>query len=116
MLCFHAVGMGIVVGISFMCSARILGYAKDFPLSAFDRLFSPAWFGFAANAVSGVVLYFGEPRRLLATPAFWIKMIMIALGACQSLTRGYARLFAPCPPGSAGHALLCLPDEADHTT
>src|SRR5260221_8588562 len=49
-LCFHAVGMGMVVGISLMYSARILGYARDFPLSAFDRLFGLAWFGFAMNA------------------------------------------------------------------
>lgn len=77
-LCFHAVGMGMVVGISLMYSARILGYAKDFPLSAFDTLFGLAWFGFAMNTVSGVVLFVGEPRRLLGTPAFWIKMILIA--------------------------------------
>jgi len=76
-LCFHAVGMGMVVGISLMYSARILGYAKSFPLSAFDRLFGLAWFGFAINAVSGVLLFFGEPRRLMDTPAFWIKLIMI---------------------------------------
>src|SRR5258707_166505 len=44
-LCFHAVGMGMVVGISLMYSARILGYARDFPLSAFDRLFGLAWSG-----------------------------------------------------------------------
>jgi hypothetical protein len=60
-----------------MYSARILGYAKDFPLSAFDRLFGLAWFGFAMNTVSGVVLFVGEPRRLLGAPAFWIKMILI---------------------------------------
>jgi len=78
-LCFHAVGMGIVVGISFMYSARILGYARDFPLSGFDRLFGLAWFGFAMNTVSGVVLFVGEPRRLLGAPAFWIKMILIVL-------------------------------------
>ncbi len=76
-LCFHAVGMGMVVGISLMYSARILGYAKDFPVSAFDWLFGLAWFGFAINAASGVLLFFGEPRRLMDTPAFWIKMILI---------------------------------------
>jgi hypothetical protein len=76
-LCFHAVGMGMVVGISLMYSARVLGYAKDFPLSAFDWLFGLAWFGFGVNAVSGVLLYVGEPRRLMGTPAFWIKMILI---------------------------------------
>jgi hypothetical protein len=78
-LCFHAVGMGLVVGVSFMLCARVLGYSKDFPLSGFDRLFSIAWFGFAMNAISGVVLYIGEPRRLLTTPAFLIKMLLIML-------------------------------------
>jgi hypothetical protein len=76
-LCFHAVGMGLVVGISFMYSARILGYSKDFPLAAFDKLFGLAWFGFAMNAVSGAFLFIGEPRRLLVTPAFLIKMVLI---------------------------------------
>jgi hypothetical protein len=76
-LCFHAVGMGLVVGISFMFSARVLGYSKEFPLAGFDRLFGLAWFGFAMNAVSGVVLFIGEPRRLLLTPAFLIKMVLI---------------------------------------
>jgi hypothetical protein len=78
-LCFHAVGMGLVVGVSFMLCARVLGYSKAFPLSGFDRLFSIAWFGFAMNAVSGIVLYIGEPGRLLTTPAFLIKMVLIVL-------------------------------------
>jgi hypothetical protein len=36
-LCAHAVGMGIVVGISIMFSARMLGYSKEFPLATFDK-------------------------------------------------------------------------------
>jgi len=77
MLCFHAVGMGLVVGISLMFSARVLGYAKAFPLSAFDRLFTIAWVGFAINAISGTLLFIGEPRRLIQTPAFLIKLALI---------------------------------------
>ena len=76
-LCFHAVGMGLVVGISFMYSARVLGYAKSFPLAAFDQLFGLAWFGFAMNAASGIVLLIAEPRRMPVTPAFLIKMVLI---------------------------------------
>jgi len=79
LLCFHAVGMGLVVGISLMFSARVLGYAKAFPLAAFDRLFGIAWFGFAMNAISGVLLFAAEPRRLMETPAFLIKMLLIVL-------------------------------------
>jgi hypothetical protein len=89
-LCFHAVGMGIVVGVSLMYSARILGYAKDFPLSAFDWLFGLAWFGFAMNAVSGVLLFAGEPRRLMNTPAFWIKMILIVFAGLALWALGKA--------------------------
>jgi len=76
-LCVHAVGMGMVVGITWMYCARVLGFAKEFPLWGFDRLFGLAWFGFAINAVSGVLLFIGEPRRLAVTPAFWIKMVLI---------------------------------------
>src|SRR5437764_2336031 len=65
LLCFHAVGMAMVVGISLMFSARVLGYAKDFPLAGFDKLFGLAWIGFAMNAVSGTLLFIAEPRRLL---------------------------------------------------
>ncbi len=77
MLCIHAVGMGIVVGVSFMFAARVLGFSKDFPLAGFDRLFGLAWIGFVMNAASGVLMFIGEPRRLLATPAFLIKMFLI---------------------------------------
>jgi hypothetical protein len=77
LLCVHAVGMGMVVGITWMYAARILGYAKSFPLAGFDKLFGLAWFGFAINLLSGVLLFIGEPRRLFATPAFWIKMVLI---------------------------------------
>jgi hypothetical protein len=77
LLCVHAVGMGIVVGISWMYAARILGYAKQFPLAGFDRLFTLAWLGFVMNVASGVLLFIGEPRRLFVTPAFWVKMILI---------------------------------------
>jgi hypothetical protein len=76
-LCFHAVGMGLVVGISFMFCARVLGYAKSFPLGAFDQLFGLAWFGFAMNAASGIVLLIADPRRMPFTPAFLIKMVLI---------------------------------------
>jgi hypothetical protein len=103
-LCVHAIGMGMVVGISFMYSARILGYAKDFPLAGFDKLLGLAWFGFAMNALSGVLLFVGEPRRLFATPAFWIKMILIVFAGLSlwALAKALDDTMGRDPPGLPG--------------
>ena len=106
LLCFHAVGMGIVVGISWMYSARILGYAKNFPLDGFERLFGLAWFGFVINAASGVLLFVGEPRRLAATPAFWIKMVLIVFAglALWALEKALYGMDTYALPGAGGAA------------
>jgi hypothetical protein len=108
LLCVHAVGMGMVVGISFMYSARILGYARAFPLAAFDKLFGLAWLGFVMNAASGVLLFVGEPRRLALTPAFWIKMILIVFAGfslwalAKALEGPTEAAIAPGLPGPDG--------------
>jgi hypothetical protein len=78
-LCFHAVGMALVVGVSFVFCARVLGFSKAVPLAAFDTLFTIAWYGFAVNAASGVLLYIAAPRRLLLAPAFLIKLVFVIL-------------------------------------
>jgi hypothetical protein len=102
LLCFHAVGMGVVVGISLMFSARLLGYSKGVPLAAFDRLFEIAWYGFAINAVSGALLFVGEPRRLLVTLAFQVKMILIVCAGLSLWVVGKVLGNSPAYSGPAG--------------
>jgi hypothetical protein len=110
-LCAHAVGMGIVVGVSLMFSARVLGYSKALPLAAFEKLFTLAWFGFALNAVSGVLLFTAAPRRFLATPAFLIKMALIVFAGFSVwlLTRTlHSVQVAAGPGGAADHEVVTL--------
>jgi hypothetical protein len=107
LLCVHAVGMGIVVGVSFMFAARVLGFSKGFPLAGFDRLFGLAWIGFAMNAASGVLMFVGEPRRLLATPAFLIKMFLIVCAGFALWTLSKA-----LEGGAGGTERLPRPDGA----
>ena len=90
-----------------MYCARVLGFAKEFPLWGFDRLFGLAWFGFAINAVSGVLLFIGEPRGLAVTPAFWIKMVLIvfaglSLWALEKALHGEPDHTAPYGAGALG--------------
>jgi hypothetical protein len=79
-LCAHAVGMAIVVGILAMVCLRVLGYGKGVSLGQLRKLSAIAWVGFAINAVSGLMLFFGNARRLAETTAFQVKLVFIVAG------------------------------------
>lgn len=79
-LCFHAIGMAAAVGILWVLSLRVLGFPGALPPKVFPNLARIALYGFAINAVSGVLLFIIDATRLVTTPAFLIKMASILLG------------------------------------
>ena len=82
-LCAHAVGMAIVVGILTMICLRVLGYGKGVGLGRLRSLSALAWVGFAINAVSGLMLFAGNARRLAETTAFQVKLVFIVAGGAS---------------------------------
>jgi hypothetical protein len=77
-LSWHALGMAVLVGASAVIALRILGVARDVPLSTLRRLYPLIWAGFWVQVASGVLLLFGYPTKSLTTPAFYIKLAFIA--------------------------------------
>jgi hypothetical protein len=82
-LCAHAVGMAIVVGCVLMVNARVLGYGRSIAIAQLRGLSWVAWSGFAVNAVSGLLLYFGNARRLTETAAFQVKILLLVIGGAM---------------------------------
>lgn len=80
LLCFHAVGMGVVVGVVFMVNLRVLGYAKGVPLLSLEGLLRVAWTGFAMNALSGLALFCLNGDAYIVNTPFQIKIGLIAAG------------------------------------
>lgn len=80
LLCFHAIGMATVVGLVWVMSARVLGYPRLLPISIFQRLSTLALWGFAINALSGLLIFSTEATRVIDNTEFIIKMICIVLG------------------------------------
>lgn len=76
----HAVGMAIVVGVVTMIDIRVLGYARQIPISSFKSLFNLAWGGFALNFISGCLLFTGDPVKFFNDWPFRIKISLIILG------------------------------------
>lgn len=76
----HAVGLAMVVGTNTLINLRLLGFGRAIPLAALRSLYGPIWFGFTINAISGVLLFIAEAKAMAAMPAFWTKLVFVALG------------------------------------
>ena len=74
----HAIGMGLLVGASAVIGLRLLGVASELPLSILKRLYPIVWTGFWLQVVSGTVLLIGYPTKSLTSPAFYVKLALIA--------------------------------------
>lgn len=80
LLCFHAIGMATVVGLVWVMSLRVLGYPKALTTGVFEQLSTLALWGFALNAVSGLLIFSTEATRVIDNTEFIIKMSCILLG------------------------------------
>ena len=78
-LTLHTVGLGILVGASWMVDLRVLGFARALPASVLSRAFPAMWAGFWLNAITGLLLFAGDPTKATTTLFMW-KLAMVAVG------------------------------------
>jgi hypothetical protein len=70
--------MALLVGTSTVIDLRLLGVAKELQLATLKRLYPMIWTGFWLQVVSGLVLLVAYPTKSLTSPAFYIKLALIA--------------------------------------
>jgi len=78
-LSFHAIGMGLLVGASVVIDLRILGVARDLPLSPLKGLYAIIWAGFWIQVASGLLLLVAYPAKAFTNPDLYIKLTLIGL-------------------------------------
>jgi len=78
-LSFHAIGMGLLVGASVVIDLRILGVARDLPLSPLKGLYGIIWTGFWIQVASGLLLLIAYPTKAFTNPDFYLKLTLIGL-------------------------------------
>ena len=79
-LAFHAIGLSMLVGVSWVIALSLLGKIKNTSLTGLYRLSRLAWWGLAINAVSGVLLFFSEANKAYYSISFRIKLSLVLLG------------------------------------
>ncbi len=90
-LVFHALGMGLLVGVHAVADLRLLGFAPDVPLSRLRRFRSVGTLALATVTVSGVLLLVAYPAKALTNPLFYFKLTAVAgaLGVGRALAVGF---------------------------
>ncbi len=78
-LSLHALGMGVVVGVSVMFALRIMGLAYAVPVSAVLPFWRLAIAGFVVNLLSGTALFLGSASSLATNWAFLSKIGLLVV-------------------------------------
>ena len=97
-LTFHAIGLVMIAGPSVVIGLRLLGVAKDMPLTPMRKLFPIIWSGLGINLVSGLLLLYSYPTKGLTNPQFYAKMLCVILAAI--ITRRIQKRMQTDPPAT----------------
>jgi len=81
----HFMGLALLVGIVGVLDLRLLGVGRALPIAPLQRLIPAAIAGFAVNLVTGALFFSGDPGQYIHNPAFWYKMLFIALAGVNVL-------------------------------
>jgi hypothetical protein len=112
----HTFGLSIVVGMSSVVAARILGLGAGLPIGPLARLFPVMWGGFLVNLISGTGLYLADavnktiPGDGRQAPVFLTKLAFVVAGGVL-LWLPHTRLAtagAEVPEGARMFAALML--------
>ena len=73
----HTMGLSIIVGLSTVVAARIVGFAPTMRLAPLGKLYPVMWFGFAVNLFSGTGLALAAASTTIPNPLFIFKMVSV---------------------------------------
>jgi hypothetical protein len=84
-LTLHTMGMGVLVGASWVLDLRLLGISRNVPLSAFRWVFPAVGIGLLVNLVTGLLLFAGRATTWGTAFPFLIKILLVVVSAATLL-------------------------------
>ena len=84
-LTLHTMGMGVLVGASWVLDLRLLGISRNIPLSAFRWVFRAVAVSLFVNVVTGLMLFAGRATTWGVALPFFIKIGLVIASAATLL-------------------------------
>jgi hypothetical protein len=87
LLTAHVIGMCLFAGLVIMMDLRLVGLAyRETPVSQIQRrLFPWQMVGMALSAITGGLLFYGQPLRYYGKVFFWIKVLFMILAGVNAI-------------------------------
>ena len=84
-LTLHTMGMGVLVGASWVLDLRLLGVSRNVPLSAFRWVFRAVAISLVVNVVTGLLLFAGRATLWGTALPFLLKILLVIASAATLL-------------------------------
>jgi hypothetical protein len=82
----HIVGIALLLGNLVLFELRVWGHGPELPVPVLARLaLRLSLLGFTLIAISGLLMFAGQPAELLASRVFVIKMGLVLLAGLNAL-------------------------------
>lgn len=81
----HFIGMALLIGVVGLLDFHLLGFAKIMSMEQLRKLLPWGIFGFVINLVSGLIFVVGAPDQYASNPAFYFKLMFLALAGLNAL-------------------------------
>ena len=79
----HFVGLTLLLGVLALVNLRLLGFMPNLPSSVLMRLLPWGMFGYAVNAMTGMLFFAAAPQQYYDNPAFFWKLVFLCLGGAN---------------------------------
>jgi hypothetical protein len=103
----HFIGLSLLLGVMIVVDLRILGFFKQTSYASVLKLLPLAVLGFVINLASGICFIACNPFLYFTNNAFYLKLLVIALGGLNALWFTFAehRVIAGLPNDAQAPAL-----------
>jgi hypothetical protein len=80
----HFLGLSMLIGCIGTFDLRLLGVAKQVPITALHRLIPFGLLGFALNITTGAMFVLTEPDQYIYNPSFHFKLLFLTIAGLNA--------------------------------
>jgi uncharacterized membrane protein len=102
LMAVHFIGLAMIVGTVGILDLRMMGFLKQLPMAPVHRFMPWAMAGLAANILTGLLAFIGQPENYIYSGALWLKILALMLLGVNAAVFYLTGIFNRVNPLKAG--------------